>query len=210
MSFPLKPPKSITGSPDCSISSAPPDKALEVVQRYANDLVDYHKKYKATQDEYFDEYKATRDELTQKDQGQKNTAVASAKLKLDEAMSILNSAKQAVDEYEIFSEQLKNTQDIATIIDYFKDGRADTIKEAVNLFYDEKLKYEEYQRNEDHRKKMEQLAQEQTRAMQEAANASATAVNTSEEAKSIAREAKSIAREAINIAEEVKSMVENH
>ena len=63
---------------------------------------------------------------------------------------------------------IKRIPIIEKLIRYFEDKRVDTLKEAVNLFYDEKRKDEEQAREEEHRKQMRELEEERVRAAQSA------------------------------------------
>ncbi len=51
---------------------------------------------------------------------------------------------------------------------YFEDHRADTLKEAINLWYDEKRKDEEEAKAEAHRQEMKALEEKRVRAAQAA------------------------------------------
>ena len=64
------------------------------------------------------------------------------------------------------------------LVEIFDNKRADTIKEAVNVLFEDK-----------HRKRMEALYEEHVRLTQEAKDAAESAANSAEEAIKIAKEA---------------------
>ena len=80
---------------------------------------------------------------------------------------------------------------VATLIEYFQDHRADCIKDAVNLYYEE-----------EHRKKLEAFAEEQVRLTAEAAEQARLAAISASDAADSAEEALRRVDEAMRKAEE--------
>lgn len=110
---------------------------------------------------------------------------------LNRATEIYQSAATLLSENEVLSEKLKDASIVATLIEYFQDQRADCIKDAVNLYYEE-----------EHRKRLEAFAEEQVRLTAEATEQARLAAISASDAADSAEEALRRVDEAMRKAEE--------
>lgn len=90
---------------------------------------------------------------------------------------------------ELLSERLRNTTAIRKMLEFFEDGRVDTMKEAVNLYYDETRKDEEARLAPEHHEKIESAIEQQNITIQEVADKVDSVTADVGEALRLAREA---------------------
>lgn len=90
----------------------------------------------------------------------------------------LNAIVARMNEYNPFPERYSTWEDVQAIYEYFRDGRAESMKEAINLRVAE-VRTAEYQA------KMAEEMRKQTELAQQSANASARALEESKAAKAV-------------------------
>lgn len=156
---------------------------------------DYERRVSKAKEQYYEEYKQKREELLSKDEYEKSQ-------KMKEASELLASANEQKSKTEkswrgntLLSERLRHSQTITRLIEYFDDGRVDTLKEAINLYYDDIHKEKESQLAEEHRKRLEEIILDQNDSIQHA-------INVAEHAQSTASEALELAQDAMDRADE--------
>lgn len=93
-------------------------------------------------------------ELKQQDITDKTSRVSQAKINLNRCKEKLASIKPNWENNTLLSERLRNTDTIKQMIIFVEDGRADTIKEVINLYFEETRKNEDAKLAEAHRKKL--------------------------------------------------------
>lgn len=135
---------------------------------YEKALHDYEEMRSQAENDYMESYSETRAKLEAEDKAGYQNAVEKAREALSIAQKAFDYAKDKLATDDLISDKLKNKETVWTLIEYFKDQRADTLKEAVNLWYDEKRKDEEEARAEEHRREMRALEEEKVRAAQAA------------------------------------------
>lgn len=163
-------------------------------KEYAVALEKYNADIQVAEKEYLATFEHERQALTEADNKERETAIQDYTLSIESTeikLSLLNSQIQNED---IVGASVKNLLDIQQLIGIFDDKRADTIKEAVNVLFDDK-----------HRKKMEELQAEHVRLTKEAKEAAERAVKYAEEAIQVAREALDRADEAYYKAQDAYS-----
>lgn len=158
-------------------------------------LEEYNQKVAIAKEQYFEEYKSKREELKLKDKDEKDQKIKNADEILTSATDQKNKAEKAWKENTLLSERLRNTQTIKRLIDYFDDGRVDSLKEAINLYYDDMHKEKESQLAEEHRKRLEEIILNQNESIQHA-------IDVAENAQCTASEALDLAQDAIERADE--------
>ncbi|HCI83089.1 MAG TPA: hypothetical protein DHV79_00365 [Lachnospiraceae bacterium] len=154
---------------------------------------------------YYEEYADKRKKLESEEQAEIAYKLQCAQNQyniIQERVSLLHNE---INENTILSEKMKKKKSVDTLIEYFQDQRADSIKEAVNLYFEE-----------EHRRRLEEFAQEQVRLTAEAAEQARQAAESAEEAAASADEAISRvdsalerANEAYEKAEEAYSEAQN-
>ena len=80
---------------------------------------------------------------------------------------------QALAEDSTVNQKFKEAEIVQQLIEFFEEGRVESLKEAINLWYDEKRKDEEEERAEAHRQELLELEAERVRAAQAAEESSA-------------------------------------
>lgn len=116
-----------------------------------------------------------------------------------------DAAKSALDNNDLLSDRLKKSDAVDAMISYFQDQRADTLKEAINLYHEEL-----------HRQELEKYAQMQLKLTEEAkeyarqaAECASEAAESASEVAESANEAISLAQKALDRAEEAYSEAQN-
>lgn len=131
-------------------------------------IATYNKMRPLAEAAYREEYTMQREQLRKQDEYEKNNMLITANNRIAAVKKKLAAAKERIDANNIVSTNLKKKNIIIKLISYFEEGRADNLKEAVNLYYDEKRKDEEDQKTEAYRKQMKSLEEEKVRAAQAA------------------------------------------
>lgn len=163
-------------------------------KEYEEKIDSYKKAYTIIENEYYQKHRKIREEIATKEKEEKENLINEAQNRFDEIYIRYEKYKSLVESCTLVSEKLKSEENIKTIIEYFEDGRADTIKEAINLLYEEK-----------HRQRVEALTREQLELTQKISNTAQEALSTAEDALSAANDAMNLAREAYDLAENAYS-----
>lgn len=148
---------------------------------------------------YYDIYRDERNAFDLEDKADKEEKILKAKTKLAEIEEKVVFAKERWSKNTLLSERLRNTKAISDMMRFYEDGRVETLKEAINLFYDESRKDEEARLAAEHRKKLEEMIERQNESIK-------YAVETAESASSQAQEAYERAEEAYERADEAYDM----
>ena len=164
---------------------------LSKKKAYEKEYADYMERYKKAEKEYYAEFKDAREKLESEEKAAIAFEIQLAEDALNRATEIYQSAATLLSENEVLSEKLKDASIVATLIEYFQDQRADCIKEAVNLYYEE-----------EHRKRLEAFAEEQVRLTAEATEQARLAAISASDAADSAEEALRRVDEAMRKAEE--------
>lgn len=133
-------------------------------------LREYEKKISDATKEYFDFYKKEREQLEVEFERLKEEKIIAYKNDQKEITGILDNTYKSIESIDLISDALKKHNIIQKLITYFKEGRADTIKEAVNLFYDEEYKEKEAALAKEHRNKVDKTLLEMQKKISELNN----------------------------------------
>ena len=172
--------------------------ALKVAQIYAE-------KKELAETQYYEKHKEERSIIEKDDAAAKESKIIGAKFALAVAQRKLEDVESAWKMDTLLSEHLRKSLTIKKLMEYFKDGRTSTLKEAVNLFYDDERKDEEARLASEHRKKIEEMMVElrtltkyAVRKAEEASGNAAEALREAQSAKERADEAYDKAEESTN------------
>ncbi len=156
-------------------------------KRYEKDFADYKKKYNRFSEAYYEDYAEQRRKLEAEEQKDIATEILQSKKQYEEARTKADRAKEAVDEDDSLGRRMKDIETVDALIGYVEDRRADTVKEAVNLYYED-----------DHRRRLEEYAKEQVRITKEASAFARAAAQSAEKAAASAVKAAERADEAVD------------
>lgn len=170
------------------------ESALKVAQIYAG-----KKEFAETQ--YYEKHKEKRSTFEQDDAADKESKIIGAEAALAAAQKEFEDVESTWKMDTFLSEHLRKSLTIRKLMEYFKDGRTSTLKEAVNLFYDDERKDEEARLAAEHRKKIEEMIAELSTSTQ-------YAVEKAEEASCDAAEALRRAQSAMERADEAYDRAE--
>lgn len=162
--------------------------------QYEKSIAEYGKQYALAEKAYYFDYQSIRSELqitAEQEKNEATSAVEAEHLRADQAYKAVTSR---INNNTIISDKYKNPKTVSVIIDYLRDGRADSLKEAINLWHDEERKRIEMEKEEEHRSEMIRLEQERLRAAQEAAEYQRMAYYAAQDAAASAKEAADEAR----------------
>lgn len=151
-------------------------------EEYEKALAEYHLKVEEAEKAYFQEYAEQREKLEAEEKEAIDSERYEAGSRFDAARDALAAVKDELENDDTLSERLKQPEIIDVLIMYLEDLRADSIKEAVNLYFEDL-----------HRYRMEAYMKEQIRLTSEA-------LGKAQEAREIAEAAEARAEEALKIA----------
>ena len=172
--------------------------------QYDAAIANYIKMRPLAEASYREEFHKKRDELRIMDNEEEEQRLTEGKKRLEVAEERLVCAKEKVSSNTTVSGSLKQKQIIDCLISYLEEGRADNLKEAVNLFYDEKRKDEEAKKAEAHRQEMLALEEEKVRAAQAAEKYQRLQYEAAQDAAYYAQQAAEEAREAADTVESMQ------
>ena len=176
--------------------------------QYNRSHKEYEKLLPLAEDSYREAYYEKRKELAQQDTIDQASTIKRCKEELAKAEDICTVTKTWLDEDDLLTDKLKTKEIVCSLIGYFNDGRADTLKEAINMWHDEKRKDEEAARAEAHRKKMMELEEERVRAAQAAEEYAQMQYEEAREANEYARQAAADAQDAAERAKEIEFRID--
>ena len=165
---------------------------------YEKALAEYRKAYDETFQAYLEAYADQRKALEQEDAEERSRKIQSAQSVKFKAEEQVRQALELLNANTLLSDRLKTTESVSCLIEYFEDSRVDTLKEAVNLYYDDQ-----------HRKRLEEYAQEQVKLTAKAEESARAAMESVEKAMKRADEAVKLAQEALDQAEEAFDKAED-
>lgn len=150
--------------------------------KYKKKIKIYNEEYLKAEFEYFEKYKKQREELLLLENEESEKATLNLKEKLKIAIANQSESARKIVSDKTVTDDLKNVKDIKLMIEYFDYGRVESLKEAINLLFEEKRKEEEEIRQEKYRQEMLNLQREQVKAAEEAAYYAKKAAKNAENA----------------------------
>lgn len=136
--------------------------------RYRVQVQNYDKLYKLAEQLYYETFSDELTELERTDKEEQAEAISKAERHHKECMDKLETCCENIKQNTLLDDSIKSKEIVTKLIDYLKIGRADNLKEAINLYFDERRKDEEEKRAELHRYEMIELEKERVRAAQAA------------------------------------------
>ena len=136
--------------------------------RYKEENAEYKKRLSDAEEAYKKHYSDERKKLKEQDASERAIAIRDAENALSTARNAYTIAKDNLDNDGLLSTKMKTRAVACKLLEFFEDGRVDTLKEAINLWFDEKRKDEEEARVEAYRQEMKKLEEERVRAAQSA------------------------------------------
>lgn len=153
---------------------------------------------------YRETYQSERDNLRAQDKKESDEIISAAKNRISATKESLMQAKERLAANTTLSDSLKHSYIVNKLISYLEEGRADDLKEAVNLYYDEKRKDEETRKAEAHRKEMLSLEKEKVRAAKAAEEYQRLQYEEAQEAAFYAQQAAEAAQDADDTAKSIQ------
>lgn len=161
------------------------------MKEYEKVSAEYHQRYKMVEDDYENQYAEVKNKLDAEEREEILKAITDAEIKKTSAHTALDMLQESVDKIDIVDQKYKSEEHVSSFISYLQENRADSIKEAINLYYEEQ-----------HRKKMEEYVEEQLTLTKQAKEYAEQAANSAKEAAYSASEAVDRADEAYRRADE--------
>lgn len=174
-------------------------KRARVAAKKAED--EYFDKRNHAEKDYLKKYKDKRAQFEKEDNEDKENRITEATRTLEDVRSKLERSKYNWENSIFLASSLRKSDVIEKMITYFNEGRVDTLKEAINLYYDDVYKEEEKKLAEEHRQKLEKLIEAQNKSIQDAIEKAEEAASDAEAALSLANDAMERADEAYNHAD---------
>ncbi|HFU4123217.1 TPA: hypothetical protein ACGO7R_001137 [Streptococcus suis] len=106
----------------------------------------YNEKLEQVKQEYNHLYHDKRQEFQRLDQEEKTGKLSFAEEQLYKTSQVLAEVTRKVESVNLLPPSLYSCHAIDRLITYFEDWRADTLKEAINLYFDESWRKDESQR----------------------------------------------------------------
>lgn len=147
-------------------------------KEYKKAYADYMIRYQETEKAYYIEFKDKREKLDSEEKASVAFEIQLAEQTVSKCKEKYQAAATTLNDNDTVSAKLKNEAIIVTLIEYFQDQRADSIKEAVNLYFEE-----------EHRKRLEAFTEKQVQLTAEATEQARLAAISASEAAASAAEA---------------------
>lgn len=128
----------------------------------------YSEKVSIAEEDYKEYFANERDSLIKQDKIEQAKAIEKKRSEIETIELSYNKARAVVENDDVLGESMKTKEIVSALISFLQNNRADTLKEAVNLWYDEKRKDEEAAKQEAHRQEILKLEKERVRAAKEA------------------------------------------
>jgi len=158
---------------------------------------------------YRETFQSERERLQALDETEKAKKIQAAEEYFSVAKSNLKAAQTRLNEDSTLSSSLKQRDIVTQLISFLEEGRADDLKEAVNLYYDEKRKDEEAEKAEAYRQEMKALEEEKVRAAQAAEEYQRMQYEEAQQAVFYAKQAADAAQDAAYAAQDAAEAAEN-
>ena len=168
--------------------------------KYETAIANYDRMYPLAEATYREKYASERAQLAEEDKNEKQQAISSQETTVAVIQKKYETAKAAFEDNDLLSDRLKSKDIVSQLIEFFEDHRADTLKEAINLWYDEKRKDEEEAKAEAYRQEMLELEEERVRAAQSAEEYARMQYEEARDAAEYARQAADDEKEAADAA----------
>lgn len=172
---------------------------------YADAQMQYKKKREAALQEYKKRYLIERSELREKDTSEKTKIISMAKSAYDAAEEKYQISKTNWEHDTILSPRLRKSNIIQKLMNYLEDGRADSLKEAVNKYYDYEHFEKEAKLAAEHRKYIEDVLNKQNETINRLEGKVDDISFNVDRAVEMAQDAKNRADDAYQKADEVMS-----
>ena len=167
---------------------------LKKKKEYEEKISAYRIAYQIVEKEYQKKHKDIREQLAEEELKERELQISQAESQLDKASSDYNEIQNTISTEEIISDNLKTASNVKMLISFFEEGRSDTIKEAINILFEEM-----------HWQKIEALYKQQLELTEKIAALAKDADEKAEEALEVAYDAKELAEEAYSLAEEANN-----
>lgn len=141
---------------------------LSKKKKYAAAKEFYDKAYPLAEAAYRERFNEERTALAAQDKVEQAEAILAAQISVETEKKKYDMAAEALAADCTVNQKFKDAAIIRQLIEFFDEGRVETLKEAINLWYDEKRKDEEEERAEAHRQELLELEAERVRAAQAA------------------------------------------
>ena len=148
---------------------------LVLLKKYKKKLLEYEKLLPLAEAAYREKYAEERKKLAELDSDEQKEKIRESEIALQKAKEKYSLIETEIKSVDLLSKELQKSVVVKQLINYLENNRADTLKEAVNLWFDEKRKDEEAAKAEAHRKEMKLLEEERVRAAKSAEEAAKSA-----------------------------------
>ncbi len=170
-------------------------------QQYEQEVEAYNQRRNEAEAAYYERFFNQRTSLAEQDKEEKESMIRTAETRLQRRQEEYDYVLAILNADNFLHENFKNANDVKMLLEFFAYGRADTLKEATNLLFDEKRKMEEARREEEHRKEMILLEQKFISIAEESRALAAAAESKARSAESKAQRAQETAERALRTAE---------
>ena len=130
-------------------------------EEYQAKLKKYNEEYKKAEIEYYEVFKEARQRLKNEDEFNKNECYSKVKENYSKKEKELKILLNEIEKTKIIPKAYWNRNAISKIVTYFANNRVDTMKEAINMFHEEKRLGEERELAQKHREKIENMIHSQ-------------------------------------------------
>lgn len=166
-------------------------------KEYEKVLKEYNTQHSYYQKKYYDAFAEKRKKLDEEEKAEIEQCIQTATVKFDAVKAELSAAEEKLNSDDTLGPKLRNTAVISKLIDYYQEQRVDSLKDAINLYYDEQ-----------HRLKLEHYAREQKEILKKVTESVEEAVEKAENAALRAEEAYDLAQSAMDRADEAYGLAD--
>lgn len=134
--------------------------------RYKVQVQNYEELYKLAEQLYYETFSEELAVLEQTDKVEQADAILKADQHHRQCLDDIEKCCDNISQNTVIDDSLKTKEIVTKLIGYLTVGRSDSLKEAINLYFDEKRKDDEQKKAEQHRNEMIELEKERVRAAQ--------------------------------------------
>lgn len=128
----------------------------KTTQKKEKVIEEYNQKLKFAKEEFYKKYSEKRELFNKYDCQEKEEKIYIAQEKFDSTKNVLEKESQKIDSVGVLPRMLMSSIIIDKLISYFDNWRTDNLKDAINLYFDEKWKIDESNRIRDLLENIEQ------------------------------------------------------
>lgn len=134
-----------------------PNLVKKAKEEHQTKVKKYNEDYRKAEIEYYNEFNEIRNKLKNEDENNKKACINKIEANYNKVEKEIKLIINLIEKTTIISKAYWDINSVSKILAYFENKRVETIKEAVNMFHEEKRFEEEKETAQKHREKIENM-----------------------------------------------------